>query len=117
LPKYLMLYIDPAPWGHVAEWLRNGLQNSVTLANAPRRHTRRAKCPGPQPTLNRSRSNSTDFPRLGLSGSRLVLRDSRILKITKPQQIQHLPALEKVRPALGGELAARDPVGAAPGAN
>jgi hypothetical protein len=27
LPKCLMLYIDPASWGHVAEWLRNGLQN------------------------------------------------------------------------------------------
>jgi len=27
LPKCLMLYIDPAPWGHVAEWLRNGLQS------------------------------------------------------------------------------------------
>jgi hypothetical protein len=23
----VMLYIDPPPWGHVAEWLRNGLQS------------------------------------------------------------------------------------------
>ena len=29
LPKYLMLYIDPGPWGHVAEWLRNGLQSNM----------------------------------------------------------------------------------------
>jgi hypothetical protein len=27
LPKRVMLYIKPPPWGHVAEWLRNGLQN------------------------------------------------------------------------------------------
>src|SRR5665213_1160806 len=27
LPKRLMLYIDPPRWGHVAEWLRNGLQS------------------------------------------------------------------------------------------
>ena len=36
LPKYLMLYIDPAPWGHVAEWLRNGLQNRVHQFNSGR---------------------------------------------------------------------------------
>ena len=31
LPKRMMLYIDPGPWGHVAEWLRNGLQNRPIL--------------------------------------------------------------------------------------
>ena len=31
-----MLYIDPAPWGHVAEWLRNGLQNRVHQFNSGR---------------------------------------------------------------------------------
>jgi hypothetical protein len=36
LPKLLMLYIDPAPWGHVAEWLRNGLQNRVHQFNSGR---------------------------------------------------------------------------------
>jgi hypothetical protein len=29
LPKRMMLYIDPGPWGHVAEWLRNGLQSNM----------------------------------------------------------------------------------------
>src|SRR6478735_9208229 len=101
-----MLYIDPAPWGHVAEWLRNGLQNSVTLENAPRRHTRRAKCPRPQPTLNRSRSNSTDFPRLGLRGSRLVLRDCSILKSQNPNK-SSITGLKKVAASPWGELAAR----------
>jgi hypothetical protein len=28
LPNYLMPCIDPALWGHVAEWLRNGLQSN-----------------------------------------------------------------------------------------
>jgi hypothetical protein len=32
----LMLYIDPPPWGHVAEWLRNGLQNRVHQFNSGR---------------------------------------------------------------------------------
>jgi hypothetical protein len=32
----LMLYIDPASWGHVAEWLRNGLQNRVHQFNSGR---------------------------------------------------------------------------------
>jgi hypothetical protein len=36
LPKCLMLYIDPARWGHVAEWLRNGLQNRVHQFNSGR---------------------------------------------------------------------------------
>jgi hypothetical protein len=36
LPKQLMLCIDPAPWGHVAEWLRNGLQNRVHQFNSGR---------------------------------------------------------------------------------
>jgi hypothetical protein len=36
LPKWLILYIDPAPWGHVAEWLRNGLQNRVHQFNSGR---------------------------------------------------------------------------------
>jgi hypothetical protein len=36
LPKRLMLYIDPHPWGHVAEWLRNGLQNRVHQFNSGR---------------------------------------------------------------------------------
>ncbi len=41
LPKCLMLYIDPPPWGHVAEWLRNGLQNRVHQFNSGRGlHTR-----------------------------------------------------------------------------
>jgi hypothetical protein len=31
-----MLYIDPARWGHVAEWLRNGLQNRVHQFNSGR---------------------------------------------------------------------------------
>src|SRR5882724_2222954 len=31
-----MLYIDPASWGHVAEWLRNGLQNRVHQFNSGR---------------------------------------------------------------------------------
>jgi hypothetical protein len=38
LPKLLMLYIDPAPWGHVAEWLRNGLQNLICSALCHRRN-------------------------------------------------------------------------------
>jgi hypothetical protein len=29
LPKWLRLYNDPAQWGHVAEWLRAGLQNRL----------------------------------------------------------------------------------------
>ena len=33
LPKRMMLYIDPGPWGHVAEWLRNGLQNQLSLSH------------------------------------------------------------------------------------
>jgi hypothetical protein len=36
LPKRLMLYIDPGPWGHVAEWLRNGLQNRAHQFNSGR---------------------------------------------------------------------------------
>ena len=28
LPKCLAVYIKPLPWGHVAEWLRNGLQSN-----------------------------------------------------------------------------------------
>jgi hypothetical protein len=36
LPKYLMLYIDPRQWGHVAEWLRNGLQIRCRSAWYPR---------------------------------------------------------------------------------
>jgi hypothetical protein len=36
LPKCLMLYIKPPPWGHVAEWLRNGLQNRVHQFNSGR---------------------------------------------------------------------------------
>ena len=36
LPKRVMLYIDPGPWGHVAEWLRNGLQNRVHQFNSGR---------------------------------------------------------------------------------
>jgi hypothetical protein len=36
LPKRLMLYIDPGSWGHVAEWLRNGLQNRVHQFNSGR---------------------------------------------------------------------------------
>ena len=36
LPKCLMPCIDPAPWGHVAEWLRNGLQNRVHQFNSGR---------------------------------------------------------------------------------
>jgi hypothetical protein len=31
-----MLCIDPRPWGHVAEWLRNGLQNRVHQFNSGR---------------------------------------------------------------------------------
>jgi hypothetical protein len=31
-----MLYIDPRSWGHVAEWLRNGLQNRVLRFNSGR---------------------------------------------------------------------------------
>jgi hypothetical protein len=36
LPKRMMPYIDPPPWGHVAEWLRNGLQNRVHQFNSGR---------------------------------------------------------------------------------
>ena len=36
LPNLLRLCIDPAPWGHVAEWLRNGLQNRVHQFNSGR---------------------------------------------------------------------------------
>ena len=36
LPKPLMPYIDPRSWGHVAEWLRNGLQNRVHQFNSGR---------------------------------------------------------------------------------
>jgi hypothetical protein len=32
----LMLYINPPSWGHVAEWLRNGLQNRVHQFNSGR---------------------------------------------------------------------------------
>jgi hypothetical protein len=31
-----MLYIKPPQWGHVAEWLRNGLQNRVHQFNSGR---------------------------------------------------------------------------------
>ena len=31
-----MPYNDPRPWGHVAEWLRNGLQNRVHQFNSGR---------------------------------------------------------------------------------
>ena len=36
LPKRVMPYIDPPRWGHVAEWLRNGLQNRVHQFNSGR---------------------------------------------------------------------------------
>ena len=36
LPKCLRHYIDPPRWGHVAEWLRNGLQNRVLRFNSGR---------------------------------------------------------------------------------
>ena len=36
LRKYLIAYIDPPRWGHVAEWLRNGLQNRVHQFNSGR---------------------------------------------------------------------------------
>ena len=36
LPKRVMPYIDPLSWGHVAEWLRNGLQNRVHQFNSGR---------------------------------------------------------------------------------
>ena len=36
LPKCLSLYINPPSWGHVAEWLRNGLQNRVHQFNSGR---------------------------------------------------------------------------------
>src|SRR5436190_7181948 len=36
LPKCLTLYIKPLSWGHVAEWLRNGLQNRVHQFNSGR---------------------------------------------------------------------------------
>jgi len=38
-------------------------------------------------TRNRSRSNSTDFPRLDLRGSRVVPRDSGTLKSQKPNKL------------------------------
>jgi hypothetical protein len=41
LPKCLMHYNDPAPWGHVAEWLRNGLQNRSPLKLCHRRNLAR----------------------------------------------------------------------------
>jgi hypothetical protein len=36
LPKPLIACIDPPSWGHVAEWLRNGLQNRVLRFNSGR---------------------------------------------------------------------------------
>ena len=36
LPKCLALYIKRRSWGHVAEWLRNGLQNRVHQFNSGR---------------------------------------------------------------------------------
>jgi hypothetical protein len=38
LPKPLMPYIDPRSWGHVAEWLRNGLQSRFPLELCHRRN-------------------------------------------------------------------------------
>jgi hypothetical protein len=35
LPKPVMPYIDPPPWGHVAEWLRNGLQINKVVQSFP----------------------------------------------------------------------------------
>ena len=61
-------------------------------------------------TLNRWRSNSTDFPRLDLHRSRLIPRESDILKAENynKRSVYLLP--KSLRRALGGELAARDPV-------
>jgi hypothetical protein len=36
LPKPLIAGIDPARWGHVAEWLRSGLQNRLHQFNSGR---------------------------------------------------------------------------------
>ena len=36
LPKPLIACIEPALWGHVAEWLRNGLQNRELRFNSGR---------------------------------------------------------------------------------
>ena len=36
MPKPLIVYIDPAHWGHVAEWLRSGLQNRLHQFNSGR---------------------------------------------------------------------------------
>jgi hypothetical protein len=36
LPKPLIVYIDPPGWGHVAEWLRSGLQNRLLRFNSGR---------------------------------------------------------------------------------
>jgi hypothetical protein len=36
LPKSLIACIEPPLWGHVAEWLRNGLQNRVLRFNSGR---------------------------------------------------------------------------------
>ena len=36
LPKPLMVCSKSVPWGHVAEWLRNGLQNRVHQFNSGR---------------------------------------------------------------------------------
>jgi hypothetical protein len=36
LPEPLIVYIDPRRWGHVAEWLRSGLQNRLHQFNSGR---------------------------------------------------------------------------------
>jgi hypothetical protein len=36
LPKPLIACIDPRQWGHVAEWLRSGLQNRLHQFNSGR---------------------------------------------------------------------------------
>jgi hypothetical protein len=36
LPKSLIACIDPPGWGHVAEWLRSGLQNRLHQFNSGR---------------------------------------------------------------------------------
>jgi hypothetical protein len=36
LPKPLIAGIDPPRWGHVAEWLRSGLQNRLHQFNSGR---------------------------------------------------------------------------------
>ena len=66
--------------GNVSGPLKYSPSIDIAGENPPCHAGARGFEPPAFPTLNRSRSNSTDFPRLDLRGSRVVPRDSGILK-------------------------------------